>query len=695
MRSTTRPVGGMLFLAAAATGLWLARAGDEPALPGGAERVPWTTSRITGSPDPPPPYRVERAFGHLSFKNPLLITHLPGSGRLFVGEQAGRIYSFPNDPACKKPDLFIDLDAELKSIDRAKSPGVAALYGLAFHPKFAENRYCYICYVLKPPRGGPELPDGTRVSRFKVTDTDPPRCDPASEQVLLTFLAGGHNGGCLKFGPDGYLYISTGDATSPNPPDALDTGQDLTDLLSSILRIDVDRHENGKPYAVPADNPFVRTPGVRPEIWAYGFRNPWKMSFDRVTGELWAGDVGWELWEMVYRVEKGGNYGWPVVEGRQPVKPEGKRGPTPILPPTLEYPHTEAASITGGFVYRGKRLPDLYGAYVCGDYVTRKLWAAKFEEGRLLWHKEIAQSNVQIVAFGEDEAGELYFLDYVEDGGIYRLEPNPIDPDKLPRFPRKLSETGLFASVAEHRVAPGVYPFAVNAEQWMDHATAERFVALPGTTTARFHEHPRDLPGSTFRGRVHFPKDGVLVKTIALETEAGNPASRRRLETQVLHFDGDNWRGYSYRWNDEQTDAELVPADGAEQTFAVRDPSAPGGVREQTWHFHARAECLRCHNPWADYGLAFTLPQLDRPAAGAATADQLDALRRLKLIELPEKWDRTRNPRLTDPRAVAADLGARARSYLHVNCAHCHQFGAGGSADIDLHFARPLDQTKT
>src|SRR5262249_43020086 len=197
-------------------------------------------------------------------------------------EQAGKIYSFPNDQNCARADLVFDLHTELHSWDKAgKVKGVGDVYALAFHPDFVKNRYCYICYILDSKTPGEQLPDGTRISRFRAPARAPPRCDPASEKVIITWLAGGHNGCDLHFGPDGFLYISTGDGTSPNPPDALDTGQDLSDLLSSILRIDVDRADKGKPYAVPPDNPFLKTPKARPEIWAYGFRNPWRMSFDR------------------------------------------------------------------------------------------------------------------------------------------------------------------------------------------------------------------------------------------------------------------------------------------------------------------------------------------------------------------------------------------------------------------------------
>ncbi len=658
------------------------------------KRVPWTTSRVTGSPDPPPPYRVERVFPKLTFKNPTLLTNAPGTDRLFVGEQAGKLYSFRPSLEPTKADLFLDLTTELKTWDtKGKVRGIDAVYDLTFHPQFAKNRYCYVCYVLAA-KDGSQLPEGSRVSRFRVTDTDPPRCDPKSEQILITWLGGGHNGGCLKFGPDGCLYVSTGDGTNPNPPDIFNTGQDISDLLSSVLRIDVDHQGAGKHYAVPKDNPFVKTPGARPEVWAYGFRNPWKMSFDRRTGDLWVGDVGWELWEMVYRVKRGGNYGWSVMEGRQQVRPGAKRGPTPILPPTLDFPHTEAASITGGYVYRGKRLKDLVGSYVCGDWVTGRLWATRFDGDKIVTHREIAQSPLHIVVFAEDNAGELYFMSYADDGAIFRLAPNEAAKAATTKFPRRLSETGLFASVKEHRPAPGVVPFAPVAQQWADYATAERFVALPGQSSARVYDRWVPIPGGFFSGQVFFPKDGVLAKTFFLETERGNAKSRRRLETQVLHFDGDNWHGYSYRWNDAQTDADLVPAAGADVALTVTDPQAPGGKRRQTWHFPGRAECLQCHNPWAGHVLAFNPLQLDRDFDyGGAADNQLRALRHAGLItpvRAPGNEKPPAVPRLVNPSDGAAGLDERARSYLHVNCSHCHQFGAGGTSLIDLRRDRAL-----
>ena len=202
----------------------------------------------------------------------------------------------------------------------------------------------------------------------------------------------------------------------------------------------------------PPDNPFIKTSGVRPEIWAFGFRNPWRMSFDRATGDLWVGDVGWELWEMIHKVKRGGNYGWSVMEGPQPVHVDWKRGPGPILPPTIAHPHSEAASITGGYVYHGARLPELAGAYIYGDYQTGTIWGLRTTGEKITWHQELARSPLHLVAFGESQDGELFLIDHDRTHQIYRLVPNPAAKAK-DNFPRRLGETGLFESTRDHRRA--------------------------------------------------------------------------------------------------------------------------------------------------------------------------------------------------------------------------------------------------
>lgn len=636
-----------------------------PAAPSLKPRSPWTTSRLVGSPDPPASYQVQRVFGQLAFQMPVDVAAAPDEDRLFVVELEGKIYSFADDAdGSQKPDLCFDL--------RSQIAGARMAYGLTFDPDYASNRFCYLCYVLAD-----DLPDGTRVSRFTVAAGTPPRIDPLSEQILLTFRSGGHNGGCLKFGPDGCLYISTGDAAPPFPPDPLRTGQDIGDLLSSILRIDVKQAGPDQPYSVPADNPFVNTPGARPEVWAFGFRNPWKMSFDAADGSLWVGDVGWELLEMIYRVERGGNYGWAVMEGSQPVLAEGQRGPSPILPPIIEHPHTEARSITGGYVYHGRRLAELAGAYIYADYETGKVWGLRADQRGVTWRQELVDTTQKIVSFGVDRHDELYLVDHV--GGLYRLAPNP-NQGANEQFPRKLSETGLFQSLQPLVPAPGVVAYHVAAEPWADGAVAERVVALPDDSTI-------DTPNGW-----HFPAGSVLAKTISMPMDRGQPASSRRLETQLLHYDGLDWRGYTYVWNERQTEAELAPADGLDTTLTLRDPSATGGQRELPWRFFSRAQCVVCHNTMAGSVLGFTPVQLNtqREYEGIRH-NQLQTLTDLAVLLRASGGDM---PAPVDPRDTSAELGRRARSYLHANCAHCHRRHGGGTAAIELLYELSLADTR-
>jgi len=650
-------------------------------------RIPWTTSRVIGSPDPPPPFKVVRAFPNLKFEHPLLLARCPGSDRLFLGEQAGVLYSFANKQDAKA-ELFFDLRKEISTIHlHPQAKGVEAVYGLAFHPNFAKNRQCFVCYTLQGKNGGPRnLADGTRVSRFTVTATNPPRIEPSSEEIVLNFPQGGHNGGDIHFGPDGMLYVSTGDGATPNPPDDLNTGQDISDLLSSVLRIDVDRKDAGKNYAVPKDNPFVAMAGARPEVWAYGFRNPWRMSFDRLTGELFVGDVGWELWEMVHRIEKGGNYGWSAMEGPQPVKPE-QPGPTPILPPLIALPHTLAASVTGGYVYRGQKFPELRGAYVFGDWETRRLWAARFEADRTREMPEIARPSVRISAMGEDNEGELYLLDY-DAGTLHTIESNESGAQNA-NFPTKLSDTGLFSPGPDHQPAAGVIAFAVNSRQWQDGATAEHFVALPGVSSATLHAEAKPIPGMVnwHNFRLHFPENAVLAKTISM--------GGQKLETQLLHFDGQDWQPYTYAWRDDQSDADLVSADGAEKEVSL-------GNQKLVWPLHSRSQCRSCHSSWSEYALAFQPEQLNRP--GLDGRNQLVAFSEIGLINrvaadgklLPpfDAESASRERKLADPTDESQPPQARARAYLHANCGHCHSFGGGGAVELRLQFPVAVTEMK-
>ena len=656
-----------------------------------AVREAWSTSKISGSPDPAPPYRTELAFPKLKFVQPLDLSPAPGSDRLFVAEQAGKILSFPTRQEIDAADLVVDL--------KESHPDLSAVYAITFHPNFESNRKVYICYIQ-----GNDKADGTFVSEFTIagdvatsadgTTAKPPMINPATERVIIRWWSGGHNGCSLKFGPEGFLYISTGDGGAPSPPDPLMAGQDVSNLLSNILRIDVDHPAADLAYGIPADNPFIGMENVRPEIWAFGFRNPWRMSFDRVKGDLWVGDVGWQLWEMIYRVERGGNYGWPIMEGPQAALPESKRGPAPISPPIVSHPHSEAASITGGFVYRGTQLPELHGVYVYGDFQSGKVWGLKYDGRQITWQKELAQTPLQLVSFGEDNAGEIYLVDYQRTQQIYRLVPNA-DDGQHAKFPRKLSETGLFADVINQTPAGGVLQYEINAHHWADHTQSARWMAVPGTDPVQVESDSKWV----------IPNGSVLAKTVSLEMTKGDPSSLRRLETQILHREADSWRPYTYAWNDDQNDAELVPSSGFNRLLSVQDASAPEGVREQTYRFAARSECQMCHNPWVEMKttsvgiqtaspLGLSLMQLNRQSHGNDSENQLVSLQKAGWIsgKIPTAPDEAR--RFADPYETTASLNDRVRSYLHVNCAHCHQPHAGGSAIIELAYDVKLEDAK-
>jgi len=650
-------------------------AGDPPRPFGLDRRIPWTTSTITGSPDPPPPYSVQRVFPKLSFKNPVILTGAPGTDRLFVVELSGKIFTFTPGQPHSSADLAADLSPAIT--------GLTQVYGLAFHPDFQTNRQCYITYVRKAGE-----PDGTVVSRFTVSKTTPPTIDPASEQPIIKWLAGGHNGGCLEFGPDGYLYISAGDGAGAFPPDSRRNGQNLGTLPATIMRINVDARSGDTHYTIPRDNPFITTPGARPEVWAYGFRNPWKITFDRNTGALWCGDVGWEMWEMIYRVQKGANYGWSIVEASQSVHPEWDRGPTSISPPTVAHSHTESRSITGGEVYTASRLKELRGAYIYGDYVTGKIWSARHDGRRLTESRELVDTTLQIVCFGTDNAGEVYIVDYVS-GGIHRLVPGNAKAVNR-KFPRRLSQTGLFTSTSPQKLAPGVIRYSIGASPWADHAVADRFFALPGTTQLGFHKTSNIQIGNV-AGGLAFPVDGVLAKTISLDLVTGDPRSRRPVETQLLHFNGQSWQAYNYIWNSDATDAVLAEDVASDSLFTVTDASAPGGKRVQSWHHASRTECILCHTTRGGSLYGFTPAQLNRDHDyGKVTDNQFRTLAHIGILAAAPKALPTPMP---DPADTTLPLEERARAYLHVNCGTCHRRGGGGTAAMDIRYEFSLKQS--
>jgi uncharacterized repeat protein (TIGR03806 family) len=637
----------------------------EPA--GKSKRIPWNDSKVVGSPEPPLPYRVEKAYIQLELFQPVFIRPEPGRERMFLVDHKGSwagpggIRVFDDRPDVKTSEPLLHMDR--------------LIYGFCFHPKYRENGYLFVI------SNGPVKATNkqNRISRFTVDRKPPHLLVEGSEHVILEWDSNGHNGGDLAFGPDGYLYCPTGDGTSDS--DTLATGQGLDDLLAVLLRLDVDHPADGKNYSIPRDNPFVNVPAARPEIWAYGFRNPWRMDYDHASNQLWVAQNGQDLWEQVYFVRKGENYGWSVQEGGHPFYLERPRGPQPITPPAADHPHLESRSLTGGVVYRGDKLPELNGAYIYGDFSTGKIWGIKHDGTKVTYQRELADTTLQIVGFSNDRAGNLLVVDHV--GAIYHLVPTP--PQTTPsNFPRKLSETGLFNSVAKHAMHPGVIPYSVNAQLWSDGAHKARWLAVPGDKQIEYRPN---------RGW-QFPDESVLVKSFSLEREAGKAATRRWIETRLMVKQEGEWVGYSYRWNDEQTDAELVERNGQDVTFEIRDPAAPGGVRKQAWHYPSRTECMVCHSRAANYVLGLSEAQMDRVHDyGDIQANQIDLLADLGLFKnKPRPADK--RAALVDPYDATQSLDARARSYLHANCSFCHVDAGGGNAAFAIEFQTARDKAK-
>jgi len=636
------------------------------------QRIPWNDSRVVGSPDPPPPYKVVRSFPKLSVKQPLVLSPEPGTNRLFILQHLGvwagpgRLLAVPDrqDVTAAEAEMLIEIN------------GLAI--GFALHPDYQRNGYIY--FGLNGPSGRGKKT--TQVVRYTVNRQAPHGIDPQSKRLIIEWASNGHDGGDLAFGNDGFLYVSSGDGSSGS--DANMTGQTIDDLLAAVLRIDVDHPDAGRNYGVPKDNPFVDRKGARPELWAYGLRNPWRLSYDRESGQLWVGQNGQDLWEQVYLIKKGGNYGWSITEGSHIFVATRPAGPDPILPPTAEHSHSEARSLTGGRVYRGTRLPELVGAYLYGDWSTGKVWGIKHDGTKAIWHRELVDTPFNITGFGTDHAGELYVIDQVT--GFYRLEPTTeTDRPKQP-FPTKLSETGLFKSVASYKPHPAAIKFDVCTPQWADGATMERFVALPGL------EKIVQKPQLNAGGSWSLPNGSVLVQTLSLDVvEAVGKPARKRVETRLLVRQQGEWTGYSYRWNAEQTEGELVRGSGDSQVFEVPDPAEPGGRRELDWRFPSRTECMVCHSRALGFNAAFNPLELDRDHNyGGITDNQLRTLEHIGVFEgkLPPRP--AKRPRLVNPYEAKAPLEARVKSYLHVNCSTCHVSEGGGNARMELGLATPI-----
>jgi uncharacterized repeat protein (TIGR03806 family) len=588
------------------------------------------------------------AFPNLTFNQPLFLTDAgDGTNRLFVLEKPGRIMVFPNDPNVTQATVFLDIQ------DKVIEDGEQGLLGLAFDPQYSTNGFFYVYYSADGPQR-------SRITRFQVS-ANANVADPASEMVLLEIAQPGfsnHKAGWMDFGPDGKLYIAVGDGGSGNDPN--NNAQNLNSLLGKILRINPDPSN-----LIPTDNPFVGTAGARPEIWAYGMRNPFRMSFDRGTGTLWAGDVGQNRVEEVDIIKAGGNYGWRIYEGTLSNLNPDNRPATDFTPPIIEYGRDLGNSITGGYVYRGPTLANFVGVYFYGDFGSGRIWALVSDGTGVISNTEVATVANGPASFGEDEAGELYVVT-IGDGRISRFVSSA--PPTNGTVPTLLSQTGIFSDLATLTPAAGIIEYDVNSPLWSDAAIKRRFLALPGVSRIVFDP----------QGNWAFPTGSVTIKQFDLPKVGGGT---QRIETRVLVNQMTGWIGYSYRWNAEGTDATLVQ-DGSDATYTV--PDANGAARSIVWDFPSSADCLRCHTGVTGQILGLRTNQINRNFNYALRTDnQLRAFNNIGLFDR-DIGDVGQYPALVNPTDTTASISARARSYLEANCSQCHQ--PNGPTPVTLDF---------
>lgn len=607
-----------------------------------------------------------------------------GSGRVMVVKQGGRVVVFPDKPTtlqAHEVELFMDMTDEVCYYWEN------GLYTILFDPDYATNGVFYITYVYNNDRcelSNPASP--LRVSRFTNPNPSQPMPDLSSEEILLELHQWGniHKAGDMRWGPeDGHLYISFGDFSNANQ------SQNTQNLAGTIIRIDVDSEPDpGLPYRIPTDNPFYdggpAGTNTRQEIWAYGFRNPYRMSFDETTGHLLVGDVGSTIYEELNLVEPGKNYGWPVWEGpycRQTNNCPNVENTLPIY----GYDHFPGfVAIKGGFTWLNEnRHPELAGRYVFSDTYGR-LMSIHYSESLGEWIPTILNTSVGHTLSGSGPApnGEVYFLElYNDTNHIHRLvaREDVAPPEEFEDFPWRVSDIPAFelAARGEGHLVDGVVPYRPSAQLWSDGALKERYIALPGQGRITYRE--TEAWG--------FPNKSILVKNFLVPLDDRDPEGTAvRTETRLMYRYGGDWHGFSYRWNQDETEATLL-ATSSTRTFQRIDKD--GNPYTYDWYFPSSQDCNACHtqSAWRVLGLNsaamnydFTYPQ------SGITSNQLETFVSIGYFDgaLPdEPANLDAMPDYTDP---TAPLDRAARAYLAMNCAMCHMpDGPGQSMDLRWH----------
>ncbi len=591
-----------------------------------------------------------RVFANVPLTKPMVLTQLPNDKtRFFAAERAGQIVSFPvTNPTAKTVVATLP--------GTVNTAGEGGFLGMAFHPRFATNGYVYISYTTD---GGAT---GMRSTLIRMTSPDNGATFGNPVTLIAPFdqPATNHDGGDLHFGPDGFLYATFGDGGGAN--NQYGHGQEKTGFFSKLLRIDVD---NGTPYAIPNGNPW-KAGGGEPSAYAYGFRNPFRFAIDSVSGDVWVADVGQGRYEEIDRIVPGGNYGWSVREGAHCFPATVTNCQTAgLVDPVFEYDHSVGLAIIGGFVYRGTKLPGLIGKYVFADYVRGQIWV--LEQGA-----DGTYSSLQLnpggpfnawTGFGEDGDHELYVMD--ASSRVFALEPDATAPPPT-AFPQKLSDTGCVDKADPKKPVAAMIPYGVNSPLWSDGAEKDRFFAIPDGTT---------IGVDATSGDFDFPVGTVTMKSFRV----GGKLVETRLF--VKHADGE-WGGYSYEWNDAQTEATLLPAN---KTRAL----AGGG----SWYYPGRGECFTCHSQVAGRSLGPEITQLNGDFVYTSTnriSNQLATLDKLGYFTAPLSAPPSALPKMPTPTGSAGTLEERGKAYLHSNCSFCHQPGGTGRGTMDFRYSQPF-----
>jgi uncharacterized repeat protein (TIGR03806 family) len=610
-------------------------------------------------------------YTNLDFSSPVAMLQAPGdNSRWFIVEQAGTVSTFPTANPAKS--TFIDISGRVASPGETGAGSEMGLLGMAFHPDFPRDPRVFLSYTSVTSSNRVSI-----ISSFRTTNNGS-TLDSGAEQQLLTINhpQSNHKGGNIAFGPDGLLYIGIGDGGgSGDDHDAIGNGQRLTTMLGKMLRIDVGA-ANATTYTIPASNPFFngnpndkcpadgRSSGTCPEIYAYGFRNPWRWSFDRSTGELWVGDVGQNEWEEIDVVSARGNYGWRCREGAHNFNTSAGCSGSTFIDPIAEYDHSLGFSVTGGYVYRGTQSTNLVGRYLFADFGSGRIWAWIAERAPSpRAPTELLDTSFGISSFGQANDGELYVVNY---GGTLHHVDFAGGASNNPA-PRNLSQTGCVVASNPQQPAPGMIPYAINAPFWSDGAEKERWLALPNNQTVTVRaDHDWDFPNRT-----------VLMKNFRVGT--------RLIETRLLmrHSDG-AWGGFTYEWNSQQSDATLV------EGGAIRDIG-----NGQNWIFPSESQCLDCHTDAARRALGLETSQLNRTFAYSQTgrtANELATLSNIGVLS-PQITNSAAAPVMPDPGDTTASLTNRARAYLHTNCSQCHRPNGPTPSAMDFRYTTALNST--